>query len=174
MATSKASTKRNVPELVAGTLEAGRARLEALEKQTQETLRELYERGNRELDQLRAKLPAADLSALEELRERARALEAKTRGRADSIAGEFERRLLELQERLFLLAGLATREQVEALGRKVDALGRKIDRLAKGELGASARRKTAAKPGTRKKTATKKTAKKKTSAKKKAKKKATR
>lgn len=142
-----------VPEFVATGIENGKARVQDLGTQAETMIRELYERGNNEIESVKDRL------GLEEVVDKARDLETRTRDRAGEIASDLDGRLRQLQERALGLVGLATREEVRSLAKEIDRLTRKVDRLARrlkneGEAKKTARktRSTARKPAARKNT----------------------
>jgi hypothetical protein len=123
-----------VPAFVTSGIENGRSRLHALEEQAQELIRDLYSKGNKEMESFREKLPVAKIREklpVEDIVEKARAVESETRVRAEAIVEDVERRLQGLQDGMLALVGVASREQVEALARDLDRVSRRLDKLAK-------------------------------------------
>ncbi len=142
-----------VPEFVSTGIENGKARVQDLGTQAESVIKEFYDRGNTEIENVKDRL------ALDEVVDRARDLETRTRDRAGEIADEFEDRLHDLQDKALGLVGLATREEVRGLAKEIDRLTRKVNSLARRLKGEAPTKKAA--PKNKAKT-TKKSAKRKT------------
>jgi len=150
-----AKTKKNkkaqsvqipVPEFVTSGIENGKARIQDLGTQAESHLRELYDRGNTEIESVRDRL------GLEEVVDRARDLETRTRGRAEELATDLDGKIRVLQDKALGLVGLATRDEVRGLAQEIDRLTRKVDRLARALKAEAAPKKAPRKSKTAKKT----------------------
>lgn len=128
-----------VPTFVTEGIETGRARLKDLETQAQEIIRDLYARGNKELDELKGRIPldnfrdrlAIDRLPIDDLADRAKGFETQTRTRANEVAADLERRLQDIQDKTLGLIGVASREQVQSLAADIDRLARRVDSLTR-------------------------------------------
>ncbi|MFW6369051.1 MAG: hypothetical protein ACOC0J_00525 [Myxococcota bacterium] len=147
-----------VPAFVTNGIESGRSRLAGLEEQAQDLFKDLYSRGNRELEQIRERLPVSALREklpVDELVDRARSVESETRTRAEALVEDMEGRVHRLQDTILSMIGVASREQVAGLARDLDRLSRRLDRLSRQAKKASSAQ-APKKAGTRKSTARKK------------------
>ena len=138
-----------VPEFVTSGIENGKARVQDLGNQAESALKEVYERGNSEIESVKDKL------GIDEVVDRARDLETRTRDRATEIADDFEERLHELQDKALGLVGLATREEVTRLSKEINRLSRKVNALARQLKGEEPKKKAAPKKKATKKKARK-------------------
>lgn len=118
-----------VPEFVSSGIENGKARVQDLGSHAESVIKEFYDRGNSEIEHVRDRL------GLDEVVDRARDIETRTRDRANEFVDEFEDRLHELQDKALGLVGLATREEVKGLAKEIDRLTRKVNALARSLKG---------------------------------------
>lgn len=141
-----------VPEFVTSGIENGKARVQDLGNHAESMLKEFYERGNTEIENVRDRL------GLDEVVDRARDLEARTRDRAGEIADDFELRIHDLQDKALGLVGLATRDEVRQLSKEIDRLTRKVNALARQLKGEAPAKKAPRKAKAKAKKNTKKAA----------------
>ncbi len=135
-------------------IEKGKDTIQAVEEQAQSFFEDLRNRGNRELESLRERIPADTLKSklpVEDLFDRARSVESETRTRAEALLDDAERRFQELQSTVLKMTGVASQEQVASLARDLDRLSRRLDRLARQKKAAA----SAAKKKTTKKSSAK-------------------
>ncbi|MDF1562684.1 MAG: hypothetical protein P1V51_06555 [Deltaproteobacteria bacterium] len=143
-----------VPEFVSSGIENGKARVQDLGSQAESLIKEFYERGNTELESVRDRLH------LDDMVDRARDIETRTRDRATEIADDFEERLHDLQDKALGLVGLASRDEVTRLSKEIDRLTRKVNALAKQLKGPETKTRSTSTKKTTTRKSTKKAAKK--------------
>ena len=166
-----------IPTFIQEKLETGKVQLGKFEAQAQDLLKDLYTRGNAELETLRGRLPVNELKAklnVDELTAKAKGFESATRTKGEELLGELEKKVALLQEQATTLASPAAKARIEKLVVSLEELKGKVEGFVGNVINTEAKaapvKKTAPKKAAPKKAAPKKAAPKKAAPKKAAKK----